>query len=198
MKAKTYVSRKISRRTARSTVIQPRGGAWSGRTISSCSPSRHHYRSPPDSRSSPRRISPTACLELSVTRETRLFPAQLSSRISLSPSRRKRPAVIRAKESARAPPPPCTCQARDSASTMHRHARKLQFRRDKTGPLVRVAHISSCTTSPRLLSAARIEHYTGLDHGTINNRHKAHRRICNLREHGVRKSATRPPDANRY
>lgn len=157
MKAKTYVSRKISRRTARSTVIQPRGGAWSGRTISSCSPSRHHYRSPPDSRSSPRRISPTACLELSVTRETRLFPAQLSSRISLSPSRRKRPAVIRAKESARAPPPPCTCQARDSASTMHRHARILQFRRDKTGPLVRVAHISSCTTSPRLLSAARID-----------------------------------------
>jgi len=131
MKSKTYVSRKISRRA---TVIQPRGGAWSGRTISSCSPSRHHYRSPPDSRSSPRRISPTAYLELSATRETRLFPAQLSSRISLSPSRRKRcPAVIRAKESARGPPPPCTCQARDSASAMRRHARKLQFRHDKTG-----------------------------------------------------------------
>lgn len=140
----TYVSRKLSRRTARSTVIQPRGGAWSGRTISSCSPSRHHYRSPPDSRSSPRRISPTACLELSATRETRLFPAQLSSRISLSPSRRKRPAVIRAKESTRGPPPPlCTCQARDSASTMHRYARKLQFRRDKTErrSLARVAHL---------------------------------------------------------
>jgi len=143
MKTETYVSRKISRRTGRSTVIQPRGGAWSGRTISSCSPSRHHYRSPPDSRSSPRRISPTACLELSATRETRLFSAQLtmSSRISLSPPRRKRPAVIRAKESTREPPLARTCRARDSASTMHRRTRKLQFRRDKIGPLVRVPHL---------------------------------------------------------
>lgn len=198
MKSETYVSRKMSRRTARSTVIQPRGGAWSGRTISSCSPSRHHYRSLPDSRSSPRRISPTACLELSVTRETRLFPAQLSSRISLSPSRRKRPAVIRAKESARAPPPPCTCKVRDSASTMHRHARKLQFRRDKTErrSLVRVAHLLHHLAALPLCGANR--HFTGMETTRINNRHKTHRGICNLRKHRVRKSATRLPNANRY
>lgn len=169
------MSRRISRRAARSTVIQPRGGAWSGRTISSRSPSRHHYRSPPDSHSSPRRLSPTACLG-----DARLFPAQLSSRISLSPSRRKRPAVIRAKESARAPaPPPRTC---DSASTMQRRARKLRFRREEAGRLVRVAHLFV-----HRLAANR--HFTGwIDTGR-------HRGICNLREPRVRKSPT--PTARR-
>lgn len=94
--------RQIFRQTVRQIVIQPREETWSGRTISSCSPSRHHYWSLPDSRSSSLRRM--ACLELSATRETtRLFPAQLSSRISLSTSRRKRSAVIRTKESARAP-----------------------------------------------------------------------------------------------
>lgn len=93
-------------------------------------------------------------------RETRLFPAQLSSRISLSPSRRKRPAVIRAKESAQGPPPlPRTCQTRDSASTMHRYTRKLQFHRDKTvhRPLVRVAHLFVHHLVALPLSAARID-----------------------------------------
>lgn len=196
--SQTYVSRRISRRTARSTVIQPRGGAWwSGRTISSCSPSRHHYWSLLDSRSSPRRISPTACLELSATRETRLFPAQLSSRISLSLSRRERPAVIRAKESARAPPPPPrTCPARDSASTMHRYAKKLRFRRDEIEHqlLVRVAHffVHHLLEFPPW-SVNR--HFTGWT--TEESTRDAPRNLQFARKLRVRKS-NRPPDAIYY
>lgn len=103
--------------------------------------------------SSPLGESPTACLANPACAERLVpFPAQCS-RISLSLARRKSPpAVIRARESARTLPR--AASERDSASTMHRHA-KLEFRRDAGHqPLVRVAHLSlspsSCTTSSYL------------------------------------------------
>lgn len=183
LKIWTYVLRRSRRRATRSTVIQPRGGAWSGRTISCCSPSRHHYTDHQPVRAVVlRRVYHGV---FSTVRKTRPLPAQASLWISLSPARWKRPAVIRAKESGSREHQHhqhhcntnalccynyCLLQQQhhhdrggcvedaNSASAMQRHARSLQFvSRDEAGhrAVVRLAQHPSYGRTRRSLHRSR-------------------------------------------
>lgn len=166
IKPETYVSRKITRRTARSTVIQPRGGAWSGRTISSRSPSRHHYRSPPDSRSSPRRISPTAWSRTLGDARERLVSSQLNwARGSHCHPRGENVQLSSARKS---PLEDHHHRVRAEHAIQHRRCTAMRGRRGTDADL----SFASCITSSCITSKSDTSQDLGIT--GINSRHKTH------------------------